>query len=307
MAGFLHDFGRALGGYIIDVLPAVAAGFFISGLVHEFLPSDWIERNMGGRGLRGILYATMVGTVAPVCCWGSLPIAVSLHKRGASLGPVLALLVATPATSITALIMTWRFFGLHFAAYLAVSVIAMGIVIGLVGDLLRVSPREVEKEAPCPHCSAGACCAEHAPRGLGARLRSVLHYAYVEMPREIGVEMLIGIGLAAFVSVVTPVGTLMRNYLAGARAYVFAVVFGIVMYMCATMSVPLVDAFTRQGFARGAGMTLLLIGPVTSYGTVLVLRKQFGLKILLIYLGMLAVLAVLLGHVYTRLLPGVQM
>ena len=119
------------------------------------------------------------------------------------------------------------------------------------------------------------------------------------MPREIGVELLIGVVLAAFVRVVTPVGTLMRNYLTGARAYIFAVVFGIIMYMCATMSVPLVDAFTKQGFAAGAGMTLLLVGPVTSYGTVLVLRKAFGLKILLVYLGMLAGLAIALGYVYT--------
>jgi len=301
MAEFLGNFGQALLGYLVDVVPAVAVGFLISGLVHEFLPADWIDRNMGGRGVRGILYATLVGTVAPVCCWGSLPIAVSLHKRGASLGSVLALLVATPATSVTALIMTWRFFGLHFAAYLAVSVIVMGIIIGLVGNLLKVRPREMVEEPACPHCSEETCCSDHGPRTLGARLKSVLHYAYIEMPREIGVELLIGIVLAAFVRVVTPVGTLMKNYLTGARAYVFAVVFGIIMYMCATMSVPLVDAFSRQGFAIGAGMTLLLVGPVTSYGTILVLRKEFGLRILLVYLGLLASLAILLGYLYTLL------
>lgn len=301
MVEFLGNFGQALVGYLVDVVPAVAVGFAISGLVHEFLPADWIDRNMGGRGVRGILYATLVGTVAPVCCWGSLPIAVSLHKRGASLGPVLALLVATPATSVTALIMTWRFFGLQFAAYLAVSVIAMGIIIGLVGNLLKVKPREREEEPPCPHCSEESCCAEHGPRTFGARIKSVLHYAYIEMPREIGVELLIGIALAALVRVVAPVGTLMRNYVTGARAYIFAAVFGIVMYMCATMSVPLVDAFSRQGFAIGAGMTLLLVGPVTSYGTILVLRKEFGLKILLVYLGLLASLAILLGYLYTLL------
>jgi uncharacterized membrane protein YraQ (UPF0718 family) len=170
MAGFMGDFGHALVGYLREVVPAVAVGFLISGIVHEFLPSDWIERNMGGRGVKGILIATFVGTVAPVCCWGSLPIAVSLHKRGASLGPVLALLVATPATSITALIMTWQFFGPQFAAYLAVSVIVMGIIIGLVGDLLKVKPREVEEEPACPHCSADSCCSDHAPAGFGARV-----------------------------------------------------------------------------------------------------------------------------------------
>ncbi len=302
MAAFLGDFGWALAGYLVEVVPAVAAGFLISGVVHEFLPADWIERNMAGRGLRGILIATVVGTVTPVCCWGSLPIAVSLHKRGASLGPVLALLVATPATSITALIMTWRFFGLGFAAYTGLAVILMGIIIGLVGDLLKVKPRVVDEEPPCPHCTAESCCAEHAPKGFGTRVVSVLHYAYVEMPREIGLELLAGVVLAAFVRTVAPLGTLMRTYLTGVRTYVFAVVFGVVMYMCATMSVPLVDAFIKQGFATGAGMTLLLIGPVTSYGTILVLRKEFGLRTLLVYLGLLAFLAVSLGYLYTLII-----
>jgi uncharacterized membrane protein YraQ (UPF0718 family) len=197
--------------------------------------------------------------------------------------------------------MTWRFFGLQFAAYLAVSVIVMGIIIGLVGNLLKVRPREVEEGAACPHCSEASCCSEHGPASFGARLKSVLRYAYIDMPREIGVELLIGVVLAAFVRAVTPVGTLMRNYLGGARAYVFAVVFGIIMYMCATMSVPLVHAFREQGFATGAGMTLLLVGPVTSYGTILVLRKEFGLKILLVYLGLLGSLAILLGYIYALL------
>jgi len=301
MIEFLNDFVRALLGYVRDVVPAVAAGFLISGVVHEFLPSDWIERNLGGRGMRGILYATVVGTVAPVCCWGSLPIAVSLHKRGASLGPVLALLVATPATSVTALIMTWRFFGLEFAAYLFFSVILMGMVIGLVANLLKVERPELQAEPACPHCSEESCCAEHAPPGFGGRLRSVLKYAYVDMPREIGVEILIGLLLAALVRVINPIGTIMKNYLAGARAYVFAVIFGITVYMCATMSVPLVDAFVRQGLNGGAGMVLLLVGPVTSYGTILVIRKVFGPKVLFFYLGMLAGLAVLLGYLYTLL------
>jgi len=50
----------------------------------------------------------------------------------------------------------------------------------------------------------------------------------------------------------------------------------------------------RQGMASGAGMTLLLIGPVTSYGTLLVLRKEYGAKYF-VFLGVLIVTSLLLG------------
>ncbi|MFA5085326.1 MAG: permease, partial [Candidatus Omnitrophota bacterium] len=77
--------------------------------------------------------------------------------------------------------------------------------------------------------------------------------------------------------------------------YVFSVVFGIFMYICSTATVPLVDSLMRQGMNAGAGMTLLLVGPVTSYGTILVLRKEYGTKVLAVFLISLIIISLLLG------------
>ena len=72
------------------MLPYLAVGFILSGLIHEFLPSEWVERHLAGRGVKPVLYSTLIGTILPICCFGSLPVAVSLHRKGARLGPVLA-------------------------------------------------------------------------------------------------------------------------------------------------------------------------------------------------------------------------
>ncbi len=298
MTTLLMDFLTAFKNYVIDIAPALAIGFFLSGLVHVFLPSDWIERNMGGKGIRGILYATVVGAIMPVCCWGSLPIAITFHKKGASLGPVLAVLVATPATSVNSFIVTTRFFGVGFAAYIFGAVILMGVTVGLIGNALRLKPRAAEEpdEYGCCSCSGPA----HGPaEGFGQRMRAVLRYAYIEMPRDIGRETLLGLVLASAVSVISPLGTVMRTYLGGPAGYLFAVVFGILTYMCATMSVPLVHAFVKQGLSIGPGLVLLVVGPITSYATILVIRKEFGTKILLVYLACISFLAILLGLVYS--------
>ncbi|MCK5181423.1 MAG: permease, partial [Dehalococcoidia bacterium] len=120
--------------YFIDVLPFLAIGFLLSGLIHEFVPSKWVERHLGEGGIKPILYSTLVGTILPICCLGSLPVAVSLRQKGARLGPVLAFLVATPATSITALLVTYSLLGLNFTIFIFFAVIAMGLVMGLVGN-----------------------------------------------------------------------------------------------------------------------------------------------------------------------------
>jgi uncharacterized protein len=89
-----------------------------------------------------------------------------------------------------------------------------------------------------------------------------------------------------------------RHNLTGLFGYAFALIFSLVMYICSTATVPLVDAFIRQGLSPGAGMVILLIGPVTSYGTILVLRKEFGMKILLIYLGFISLSSLFLGYIF---------
>jgi uncharacterized membrane protein YraQ (UPF0718 family) len=34
--------------YLIEILPVLAIGFLLSGLIHEFVPSGWTERHLGG-------------------------------------------------------------------------------------------------------------------------------------------------------------------------------------------------------------------------------------------------------------------
>ncbi|MDI6839678.1 MAG: permease [bacterium] len=126
--------------YIIEVLPALVIGFFLSGLIHEFVPIGQIKKYLGSGGIVPILYSTFVGTLLPLCCIGTLPIGLGLYKRGAKLGPVLAFLVATPATSITALLVTYSLLGIRFTGFLFFSVILLGIVIGTIGNFLNINP-----------------------------------------------------------------------------------------------------------------------------------------------------------------------
>ncbi len=113
MMNFIHVFVH----YLLEILPALAIGFFISGLVHELIPETAVLKYLGQKGIRPIFYSALVGTLLPVCCWGSLPIAVSFYKKGAKLGPVLAFLVATPATSVSALLVAYNILGFKFAVY----------------------------------------------------------------------------------------------------------------------------------------------------------------------------------------------
>ena len=319
--------------YLIEILPYLAIGFLLSGLINEFIPTKWVERHLGGNGIKPLLYSTFVGTILPICCLGSIPVAVSLHQKGARLGPVLAFLVATPATSISALLVSYALLGVKFTVYIFSAVVVIGLITGMVGNLIRAKPRangtqselaidpvcgtkveigkspETEYEGEiyyfcCHHCQRAF---EDNPEGslnskfsnIAHRLKHVFKYAFVDMVKEIGPEMLLAIVLAALVATITPVGKFVGEYLNGGFGYLFSLVFGIMMYICATASVPLVHAFVSQGMNVGAGMTMLIIGPITSWGAILVLRKEFGGITLIVYLAVISLTALALGYTFS--------
>lgn len=295
------NFFHTLQHYIIEVAPSLALGLFLSGVIHEFMPQSWVNRHLNRKGILPILYVTMAGIILPLCCFGSLPVAIGFRKKGVPLGPILAFLVATPATSITAILVTWHLMGIGFTLYLCLAVILMGLVMGLIGNLLPFKPVESPSDA-CPMCEEGEHAGHrHHEKKIKNRIISVLSFGFVDIPKEIGLELIIGLVLAAVVASITPLGNLIENYLVGGFAYLFALIFGLAIYICSTASVPLVHAFVSQGLNIGAGLVLLLVGPITSYGTILVMRKEFGNKILLAYLGVICSLSLILGYLFTIL------
>ncbi|MBU4509444.1 permease [bacterium] len=336
----LIEFLVVFKGYLVEVLPFLFIGFLLSGLIHEFVPTRLVEKHLGGKGIKPILYTTLAGTLLPVCCIGSLPIALSLHQKGARLGPVLAFLVATPATSITALMVCYGLLGLKFTIFIFFAVILMGLIIGIVGNMIKLkTPESAKNPLSCkennfaidPICGMNIdkCdglrteykgelyyfCSVHCQetfekepekyidtknyiKDIRERLNSVFKYAFIDMVKKIGLEIFLGLVLAALVSTIAPVGEFVGNHFSGGLGYLFSLVFGLAMYICSTASVPLVHAFISQGMNIGAGMVLLIAGPVTSWGTLLVLRKSFGGKTLILYLTIISVLALSFGYIF---------
>lgn len=326
------EFLTAFTDYFLAVLPWVAVGFFLSGLINEFVPVQLIERHLGGKGLKPLLYAIFAGAVLPLCCISVLPVAISLYQKGARLGPVLAFIVATPATSIHALLVCYAMLGILFTVFIFFTEILMGLVIGAIGNIIK--PRIEQKPASSagkiardPVCGMSVdvsnairteykgiayyFCCQHCraifkkeperyviavERGLKERINSIFQYAFIDIVKRIGPALLLGLAIAALIVTIAPVGRFIGDYFGGGFGYLFSLLLGLTMYICSTASVPVVHAFVDHGMEMGAGMVLLLTGPVTSLATIIVLKKEFGNRVLLIYLVTICVLALSLGY-----------
>jgi len=278
-------------------------GFFISGIFFKFIPTNIVERYLGEKGLKPIFMAASVGILLPVCCVGSLPIALTLRRKGAALGAVLAFLVATPVTSVPALIVCWKLLGLEFTIIIFIAIVTMALVIGVIINRMNVSDTNVETQTDESCCSSEHQDDEQSNATTIQKIKEVFSYAFVTLPKEIGVEIIIGIALASFITVFEPIQHLIRDYLTGMTGYFVILIMGLITYVCSTASVPMADAFLQSGMSLGQGVCYLLVGPITSYGTILVIKKDFGSRVLLVYLGVICILSLSFGLLYDFLGP----
>ncbi|OGX06944.1 MAG: hypothetical protein A2Z88_04010 [Omnitrophica WOR_2 bacterium GWA2_47_8] len=294
---FLNQFFQTFFHYAHELWWSLLLGFLLSGIVYEFIPTRVIEKYLSQKGLRPILLTSLIGTALPICCFGTLPVAITLLQKGARLGPVFAFLVTTPATSISALIVCYKLLGIYFTVYIFFAVIIMGLLMGMIGNFFHVPVPAKGEDGQVK----GSCCSRDAvsqEKPFNEKIKGALYYAFVTLPKEIGLELLLGVIVASVIVIADPVKAVVSGYLSGALGYFVIIVSGLVTYVCSTASVPLADALLKSGMTAGHVMTFLLVGPITSYGTLLVINKEFGGKILFIYIVCISLLSLLLGILF---------
>ena len=292
---FIIEFLTHLKHYINDVAIVLIIGFLLSGIFYEFIPQSIVKKYLVKKNFFTLLSIILIGMILPICCIGSLPMAIGFRQKGVKLGNVLAFLVATPATSITAVLLTLKFFGIYFTIYLCLSVLILGFIIGILGNIFDKKEEGLNNAS---NTTGIDFLTQFLPKKtFFEKIKSAVYYAFVYLPKEIGLEILIGLLLASFISSLNILKIFVENYLADVYGYLFSVIFGVLIYICSTASVPLVYALNQQGLSIGPSLVLLILGPLTNYATLLVVRKEFGNKVLIFYLTTIIIFSLISGYI----------
>ncbi len=158
------------------------------------------------------------------------------------------------------------------------------------------------------NCYDGTGCSTENHRKHHSLLEKVvaaLKYGFGEILSELAGWLLLGLAIAGVINVLVP-EHLVQTYLQGGMSsMLIMLVIGIPFYICATGSTPIAAALILKGVSPGAALVFLLAGPATNAATISVVYGLFKKRATLIYLGSIAVCAVLMGllldQVYARL------
>jgi uncharacterized membrane protein YraQ (UPF0718 family) len=87
------------------VFPYILLGVGIGAVIHNWIPTEWVESLLGGNNLFGVILATAVGIPMYADIFGTIPVAEALLFKGAQLGTVLSFMMAVTTLSLPSLIM----------------------------------------------------------------------------------------------------------------------------------------------------------------------------------------------------------
>src|SRR5205085_12201182 len=123
----------------------------------------------------------------------------------------------------------------------------------------------------------------------------IYRYAFRDMLDETSYWLVLGIVLSGVVATILPPG-LIERYLSGGMVSMLAMLLiSIPVYTCASSSTPLAAALVMKGLSPGAALVFLLAGPATNLGSLVVLTKFLGARVVAVYMAAIVGMTLLAG------------
>lgn len=296
---------HAISNYLATAWWGIALGMFFAGLL-DVVPREFVMAILGRRdGFRGVLRAAAAGVSLDLCSHGILLIGAKLYERGASIGQVLAFLIASPWNSLSLTLILAALIGWKWTlVFIALSLI-VAIIVGVAADTatrrgyLPINPHRSTLPNDF-HVWREACHRWHAARFDTAFFRRVA-VGCLAGSHMIVRWLLLGIILAGLVQTFVPTdffGTWFGPSLVGLG---LTLVAATVIEICSEGSTPLAAELVTRAAAPGNGFAFLMAGVATDYTEVAVLRQVTGswriaFFLPLVTLPQVALLGWLLNH-----------
>lgn len=303
-AGSLHKAAHGVFELMNTMAWGLAFGIVMVALLAK-VPREWVMAVLGtNTGFKGLLRATAAGVLLDLCSHGILLIGAKLYERGASLGQVMAFLIASPWNSFSLTLIMIALIGLGWTlTFIALSVV-VALVAGTLFDgcvaknILPPNPNTQEADPDfvlLPAVVAAFKNIKPSFKGLGRFL-----LGGIKESRMVVRWLLFGVLLATAIRVFVPEGAFGTYFGPTLLGLTVTLVVATVLEVCSEGSTPIAaDIFTRAG-APGNSFAFLMAGVATDYTEVMVIKSTTGswkvaLFLPLLVLPQVIVLAVLLN------------
>lgn len=295
--------GAALQFFLYDapkVLLLLTAVVFVMGIVNTWFTPERTRALLAGRteGLANAMAAGL-GVVTPFCSCSAVPLFIGFVRAGVPLGVTFSFLIAAPMVNEVALALLFALFGWKVALLYMGLGLSVAIVAGWIIGRLRME-RYLEdwvQEVPAMRVEA-VTDRRRLHERVDAGLRSVK-----EVVGRVWPYVTAGIAIGAVIH-----GWVPQDFMAsfmGKEAWwavPAAVLLGVPMYSSAAGVLPVVEALLAKGAALGTALAFMMSVIALSLPEAIILRKVLKLRLIAVFMGIVATGILLVGILFNVLL-----
>lgn len=294
---------------VFDLLNTMWWGVVLAALfvgVLSRIPQAMVTAVLGqGGNLQGVFRATLAGVLMDLCSHGILMVGMQLYQRGASLGQVMAFLIASPWNSLSLTIILTALIGLPWTLAFILLSMVIAVISGLVFDKLvkrgRLPNNPNQQDLPDDY-------------RLGAEIKALINSIHWRFG-TIGTVLWDGFSASRMVLRWLLFGillaTLLRSFVSldDFQTWFGPTLFGLVVTLvtatiievCSEGSTPIAADLLTRANAPGNSFAFMMTGVSTDYTEVMVIKDttrswKIALFLPLVTVPQVVVIALLLNN-----------
>ena len=283
--------------------PFYLGGVLFAAIIKTFKWDRRVRASLVHHDHGAILLAVGAGLISPLCSCGILPVVIALSAAGVPLPPVLALLITSPLMSPDAFLITVGQLGWTYALWKLGVAAVVGLSTGF-GALLLVRKGVLSsggfraeklydpsgKARPGYEEIVNAGCFSHTVEEGGLVDRGNRYLTFLDRFRDmaflVGKYLFAALLLQAAVIYYVPSNVVEPLLGRGsALAVLFATLLSVPLPLPQVAAPAMVKGFLASGMSPGAGMAMLVGGPVTGIPALSALLGVYDRRTFAFYLG----------------------
>ncbi|WP_243156111.1 permease [Clostridium sp. C2-6-12] len=289
----LGDFANIFISIILEAMPFIILGSFISAIIQIFISEERIVKLIPRINIFGYFGAALIGLIFPVCECAIVPITRSLIKKGMPIGMGITLMLSVPIINPVVIMSTYyAFYDKQVMVLLRVAGgFVAAILIGIIVNLLKGNEEKVvlnNGEDNNYYCSCGC----NSFLGKENKLKAVFEHTNREFINIMG-YLIFGAFISSGFQVIQAQGGL--NYIFDNKLLniVFMMFLGFALSLCSEA-----DAFVGRTFLEAYSFSgvaaFLLLGPMLDFKNLIILlgafKKNFVFKLAIVTISIVFII-----------------
>lgn len=299
----LESFTSIFLSIILEALPFIMIGAFISSFIQIFVSEQFISRIIPRSKFSGLIMAALIGVVFPVCECAIVPIMRRLLKKGVPIDISVTFMLAVPIINPVVMASTYYAFSdLPYMVFLRGGLGLVGaILIGYTIGMLQGNKSPVKNESHEHHdcgCSHGH--SHGTGHGTLHKLFMIIGHTGEEL-YDIGKLLIIGACISSLMQIFVSRDLILSIGQGSVSSTIVMMLLAYILSLCSEADAFIARTFIGQ-FTTGSIAAFLVLGPMIDIKNTLMLSGGFKLGFVIKLIALIFSICFIMGSVINMII-----